>query len=259
MDTTQPLTRRGLLRLAAGIAATATLTPALAYARTPRQMEGPFYPTPEQLALRVGALRDNDLTRVPGMTRDALGEALLITGVVREPRGRPLRGAVVEIWQACDSGRYLASKDRRRSRQHDPGFQYFGVCPVDRDGHFAFRTIRPPAYPAGVIPGWVRPPHIHVRVRHTDLPDFVTQLYWDDPSDPQRIENRRLQRKDLLIRKVAASRRDKLIRPVELAAPRGVTLASFDGFSLGSFGGSTLDAPRRLHFPIELAQDLYMP
>lgn len=250
MDLHQPLSRRGALRLASA-ALPALALPRLAHAATPRQVEGPFYPNVDQLALRVGALRDNDLTRVEGVLRDARGESLLITGTVLDAAARPVPDAVVEIWQANAEGRYLAAKDKRRSRPHDPGFQYFGVCPVDAEGRYVFRTVLPPAYPAGLIPGWIRPPHIHVRVRVPGQPDFVTQLYWEDPADPLLEKHRRLQRKDLIIAGVKAGDRDQLSRPV-VEAPRSVA-------RLAAFGGEQLWAPRTLDFPITLRQELYLP
>ncbi|MCO4772758.1 MAG: intradiol ring-cleavage dioxygenase [Deltaproteobacteria bacterium] len=249
MHTDLSLSRRALLRLGAGVAA--SLAPAVAFGATPRQMKGPYYPNPDQLALRPGAFRDNDLTRVPGIDRDALGAPMLITGTVSDASGRPVPGAVVEIWQACESGRYLAARDKRRSRAHDAGFQYFGVCVADRDGRYTFRTIRPPAYPSGVLPGWVRPPHIHVKVRAPGMADFITQLYWEDPSDPLREEHARLQRRDLIIGGVPVRRRDLLIRPVTLRRPAQVSLVSHSA--------CPFEAPRQLDFPISLTQDLYVP
>jgi len=200
-------------------------------------MTGPYYPRPDQLTLRPGAFQDNDLTLVPGVATEARGERLLVTGQVLSKAGRPVPGATVEIWQANSAGRYLSSKDTRAAREHDAGFQYFGICTTDSEGRYLFRTIVPPAYPSGVIPGWIRPPHIHVQVRGTGLPDFTTQVYWDDPTDPLRTLHTRLRRRDLLIKGVKPRKREWLIRPVL----------------------RTRAAQRHLDFPIVLDQDRYLP
>lgn len=236
MDTPKLHTRRGFVRLAAGLVA--GLTPGLALAApetTPPQMTGPYYPQPDQLALRPGAWRDNDLTVVPGGVASALGERMTIGGQVLGTDGRPAAGVTVEIWQANAEGRYLSGKDGRTGRPHDPEFQYFGTCRTDRDGRYVFRTIVPPSYPAGVIPGWTRPPHIHVRVRGASAAPFTTQLYWDDPTDPLRDLHGRLQRRDLLLKKIKPRKRERLIRPMSL-----------------------LQGERHVDFPILLDADTYL-
>jgi len=236
MPTSKLHTRRGFVRLAAGLAA--SLSPALALAAretTPGQMVGPYYPQDDQLALRPGAWQDNDLMVVPGGVASAAGRRMELGGQVRGTNGEPLRGATVEIWQANAEGRYLSGKDGRSERPHDPEFQYFGTCTTGDDGRYAFRTIVPPSYPAGVIPGWVRPPHIHVAVRSEGLEPFITQVYWDDPNDPHRELHARLQRRDLLIKNVKPRKRDRLIRPM------------------------TGDHVGRVDFPILLDADTWLP
>jgi protocatechuate 3,4-dioxygenase beta subunit len=229
-------------------------------------MEGPFYPRPEQRDARTGAWRDNDLTVVPGATVLAQGTRLFISGQVRSRDDRPLTDAHVEVWQACTSGRYLSSRDRRRGREHDAGFQYWGGCQVDAEGRYSFKTILPPSYPAGFIPGWIRPPHIHVRVARPGEADFITQLYFDDSYDPENeTKHLELHRKDLIIRRLPANLRDMVIRPVELAparpesSPRLTALgdsASIDAAE--SLLERTWGPARMLDFPIVLDQQLYL-
>ena len=206
---------------------------------------GPFYPREAQIATRPGAWRDNDLTEIPGVDAVARGQRLVITGKVLDADQRPVDGAVVEIWQACLSGRYLSTKDRRRSRKHDPAFQYWGSCSVGDAGDHAFKTIVPPAYPSGVVPGWIRPPHIHVQVRAPGLDDFVTQLYFDETEQPDNAEvNLSLQRRDLLLMGVVQRKRDQLIRPVRALSAE--PLAMLDDTSLDDgLPWAGLDGARR--------------
>lgn len=152
------LTRRLALHLLA-------LLPALpALARTPAQMEGPFYPTPR---MRF-ADADNDLVRIEGAVRQAGGQPVLLGGRVLDRGGNPVAGARVEIWQCDANGRYLHPGDTNPAPR-DAGFQGFGHVVTEADGAYGFRTIRPVAYPG-------RAPHIHVKVIHPGG-TLTTQFY----------------------------------------------------------------------------------
>ena len=86
------LDRRTLL--VAGAAGLVLPSPLMAAQRvaTPGQTEGPFYPT------AFPADMDNDLVRVAGQAARALGQVTYVAGSVTDLQGRPVRGAVVEIW-----------------------------------------------------------------------------------------------------------------------------------------------------------------
>jgi len=62
---------------------------------TPAQTEGPFYPT------AFPADSDNDLVQVRGQPARAMGTVLHLQGRVLDASGKPMTGAIVEIWQ-CD-------------------------------------------------------------------------------------------------------------------------------------------------------------
>jgi protocatechuate 3,4-dioxygenase, beta subunit len=158
--------RRGVL-LAAGAALVTTPIASLraaaqAAARrpTPAQTEGPFYP------VVLPADSDTDLL-VNGSLRYTRGQPAWIDGSVVDVDGRPVRGAVVEIWQCDDQGHYHHPGDGDRA---DRAFQGFGRVVVDGDGGYRFRTIRPVAYGG-------RAPHIHVKVRLASRELLTTQLY----------------------------------------------------------------------------------
>jgi protocatechuate 3,4-dioxygenase beta subunit len=129
---------------------------------TPRDAEGPFYPT------RIPSEADSDLTRVAARSARAQGTPLELTGRVVGTDGRPLAGAKVELWQCDALGRY-------HHVDGDPGtldenFQGYGVVTTDADGRFAFRTIRP-------VPYGSRPPHLHFKLAHPRAQPLTTQLY----------------------------------------------------------------------------------
>ena len=50
---------------------------------------------------------------------------------------------MVEIWQADHQGRYAHPADGRPLASNS--FRGFGRCPTDKDGGFAFATIKPGA------------------------------------------------------------------------------------------------------------------
>lgn len=136
---------------------------------TPDQTEGPYYP-PEP------SETDADLTRLSGSSARALGEEIVITGLVRDLGGKPLPRTKVELWQACASGRYLHPGDPS-TEVWDPNFQGFGRVLTDKQGHFRFRTIKPGAYP--ISRSWMRPPHIHFKFECPGYPSLTTQMYFE--------------------------------------------------------------------------------
>jgi protocatechuate 3,4-dioxygenase beta subunit len=129
---------------------------------TPRQSEGPFYPT----LLPLDA--DNDLVTVAGREARAAGTVTHVFGRVLDADAQPLAGARVEIWQCDAAGRYHHPGDPRGPA--DPNFQGFGHTLAAADGGYRFRTIRPVPYPG-------RTPHIHFAVIAPGRQRLVTQMY----------------------------------------------------------------------------------
>jgi len=101
----------------------------------------------------------NDLTQLEDRTAD--GEAIEIAGVVRQEDGAPLDNLVVEIWQADARGIYRHPADPRQ-READPKFFGWGRAATDKEGRYAFRTIRPGA-PEG------RARHVNVMLMFSGL------------------------------------------------------------------------------------------
>ena len=128
---------------------------------TPSQTEGPFYP----VTLPQDA--DFDLLR-NGALEYRGGQPAWVEGRVMDLRGKPLAGAVVEIWQCDEAGHYHHPNDR--GGKADAAFQGFGRVSAASDGSYRFRTIRPVAYSG-------RAPHIHVKVKLGARELLTTQLY----------------------------------------------------------------------------------
>jgi protocatechuate 3,4-dioxygenase beta subunit len=123
---------------------------------------------------------DADLTASHGGA--PLGERIIVSGVVRDDNSRPVRNALVEIWQANAAGRY-----RHRNDQHDapldPNFGGCGRLFTDEEGHYRIVTIKPGAYPWRNHHNAWRPAHIHFSLFGAGLASrLVTQMYF--PGDP---------------------------------------------------------------------------
>lgn len=135
-------------------------------------------------AAELGPL-DHDLIRNYAKTGLPIGERIIVHGYVRDQLGRPVKNALVEVWQANASGRYRHKKDQYLGSL-DPNFGGCGRMLTDEDGHYVFRTIRPGPYPwRNRINDW-RPSHIHFAISGTGwLQRLITQMYFEgDPLIP---------------------------------------------------------------------------
>lgn len=137
--------------------------------KTPAQTEGPFYPVVDQVD------KDADLIIVNGSNQIAQGQIVIVQGVLVDQNCAPVPGALVEIWQACKTGRYNHPSDPNTAPL-DPNFQYWGKAITNAKGEYRFRTIIPGAYQADV--DWMRPPHIHFKVSKRGYVELITQMYF---------------------------------------------------------------------------------
>lgn len=154
-------------------------------ARSPRM---PLVLLPETLTERTGPVfgqgllreRDNDLTA--RHAADPLGERIYVHGRVLDEDGRPVRNALVEIWQANAAGRYRHKVDTYDAPL-DPNFTGAGRTLTDESGRYTFKTIKPGPYPWGNHHNAWRPSHIHFSLFGAGiLSRLVTQMYF--PGDP---------------------------------------------------------------------------
>jgi protocatechuate 3,4-dioxygenase beta subunit len=127
----------------------------------------------------IGEL-DGDLTRQHA--GEPLGERIVVSGRVLDESGRPIRGALVEVWQANAGGRYRHEVDQHPAPL-DPNFSGGGRVRTDDAGTYRFVTIKPGAYPWGNHENAWRPAHIHFSVFGRAFSQrLVTQMYF--PGDP---------------------------------------------------------------------------
>jgi protocatechuate 3,4-dioxygenase beta subunit len=119
---------------------------------TPTQIEGPYY--------KCASPHRKSLIE-PGIT----GVPLLLTGRVLNEHGKPIPGAIVDVWQSDDVGNYDML-----------GYLLRGHVFSDQDGRYEIETIQPACYEPR------QAQHIHVKVQGNSRP-YTTQLYFsnDEP------------------------------------------------------------------------------
>jgi protocatechuate 3,4-dioxygenase alpha subunit len=137
---------------------------------TPSQTVGPYFayaltPVDYSLAPLVG----DDLR-----TDDAVGEAIVIEGVISDGDGEPIPDAMIEIWQADGAGRYAGTPEARPNA----AFKGFGRSETAKGGRFHFTTVKP-----GPVPGpdgKPQAPHVNVGVfARGMLKRLFTRFYFD--------------------------------------------------------------------------------
>jgi hydroxyquinol 1,2-dioxygenase len=116
------------------------------------------------------------------------GPALFVNARVKDMSGRPVADAEVDVWQSSTEGLY---------ENQDPGqaeMNLRGKFTTDRDGHFAFRSIKPAGYPipvdgpVGVLVRAqgrhnMRPAHLHFLIYKPGYKTHISQVYVnDDPN-----------------------------------------------------------------------------
>ena len=135
--------------------------------------------TGPQLAGLVGEGDDDLTTQHSG---EPIGERITVSGRVFDTEGKPLRGTLVEVWQANSAGRYLHRWDRWPAPL-DPNFSGAGRTMTDDEGRYRFLTIKPGPYPWGNHHNAWRPAHIHFSLMGRAFTQrLVTQMYF--PGDP---------------------------------------------------------------------------
>ena len=128
------------------------------------------------------ALRSSDGDLTKQHEGEPLGERIIVSGKVLDDDGHPVRGALMEIWQANAAGRYKHKNDKHLAPL-DPNFTGYGRVLTDSDGRYGFVTVKPGAYPWKNHENAWRPAHIHFSFFGAGiLSRLVTQMYF--PGDP---------------------------------------------------------------------------
>jgi catechol 1,2-dioxygenase len=138
---------------------------------TPRTIEGPLYVADAPLVKREARL-DQDPEQ---------GEVLFMQGQVRDSEGKPVPGAIVDVWHANTKGGYS---------HFDPSQSAYNLrrrIETDDEGRYGFRSILPSGYgcpPDGPTQELLsaigrhgrRPAHIHFFVEAPGYRKLTTQI-----------------------------------------------------------------------------------
>ncbi|HEX5327416.1 MAG TPA: protocatechuate 3,4-dioxygenase subunit beta [Acetobacteraceae bacterium] len=139
----------------------------------------PLGTSPLALDRDLAAVRADLTRRTPDGPR-AQGPLIVVRGRVVDQDGKPVGGALVEVWQANASGKYM-HEDDAFDAPLDPAFAGSGRIVADAEGRFELTTIKPGPYRAA--PGSWRAPHIHFSVLGPSWMDrMVTQMHF--PGEP---------------------------------------------------------------------------
>ncbi len=112
----------------------------------------------------------------------ATGQLITVKGRVMDEDGSPIRGAVIELWQANSAGKYIHAMDNHQA-PIDPNFTGEGRLVTNEEGEYEFFSIKPGAYPVLESGWWWRPPHIHFSIFGVSWMDrYVTQIFF--PGEP---------------------------------------------------------------------------
>jgi catechol 1,2-dioxygenase len=110
------------------------------------------------------------------------GEPVVVRGCVADPSGRPIAGALLDIWQASPDGKYDVQDPNQ------PQMNLRGKFLTDARGEYWFRTVKPSAYPipddgpvgdllraTGRHP--MRPAHIHFMITANGYERLITHIF----------------------------------------------------------------------------------
>ncbi len=123
------------------------------------------------------------------LCRDGKGESCLYSGRVTDLEGRPLEGAVLDVWSDNAEGFYDVQQPGLQ-----PEMNMRGRLTTGPDGRYRFLSIRPVAYPIptdgpvgrmleGLGRQAYRPGHIHMILSAPGFETTVTHLF--DRADPR--------------------------------------------------------------------------
>jgi protocatechuate 3,4-dioxygenase beta subunit len=119
---------------------------------------------------------------------DHKGEDMIIHGRILDTEGKPIAGAMLDVWQANDEGFYDVQQ-----KGIQPDFNLRGRFVTGEDGRYSFRAVKPKFYPIpddGPVGKLLkalgrhpyRPAHLHFILSADGFETLTTHIF--DPHDP---------------------------------------------------------------------------
>ncbi len=113
---------------------------------------------------------------------DTEGDAVTVSGKVMSPSGKPIKGALVDVWQTAPNGLYYSQDSTQKE------FNLCGRFYTEADGSYSFITLMPHSYPIPVDGpvgemlraskrNHFRPAHMHFRVSAPGHREVITEFY----------------------------------------------------------------------------------
>jgi len=125
------------------------------------------------------------------------GESMIVAGVIRDQQSRPIKDALVYVYQTSAKGWYSDKAPHISGMSGDEKYaRLFAYLTTNRDGQYELRTIRPAGYPRSDLPA-----HIHIEIKAPGNERFalISEILFDD--DPRLTKEMRARalREKLLI------------------------------------------------------------
>jgi hydroxyquinol 1,2-dioxygenase len=113
------------------------------------------------------------------------GPAMFVNAWFRDAQDKPIEGAEVDIWHSSTEGFY----ENQDPVQADMNLR--GKFITDKDGHFAFRSVKPAGYPIPIDGPTgellralrrhnMRPAHLHFLAHKEGFKTLISQIYVND-------------------------------------------------------------------------------
>jgi len=114
---------------------------------------------------------------------DDPGQPVTVRGIVTDPDGTPVAGAVLDVWQTASNGFYAVQQPDQQDAQNCRG-----LFRTDSNGAYEFRSVRPADYPipgdgpvghllAATGRGLMRAGHTHVMVSAPGFKTLITHVF----------------------------------------------------------------------------------
>ena len=180
---------------------------------TPRAIEGPLYIAGAPMSKYEVRVDDGDKKR---------GETMVMEGRVLDLAGKPIAGAIVDVWHANELGRYS---------HFDPDQPEYALrrrIETDAQGRYRFRSFLPPGYAippdsptselfAAIGRHGNRPAHIHFLVTAAGMRTLTTQV--NVPGDSFIDDDFAFATRDSLVLKLEKNTPAKGYESLGIAAP----------------------------------------